>query len=177
MYRSLILSEQGLSPHTAGEQVLQVFPFESKQPQLKLPVVHGASVALADSIADGHACTKSFLTKKLKASQPGSSPHAVILDQQSFPERLDPACWEQSGAPPARRRQPPPAPHGRDGSPRWKASSPGYLLLQNILNDKFCNANQIFFSATLLDTSLSCMITASCQNSLVGKLFRRHAEV
>lgn len=67
--------------------------------------------------------------------------------------------------------------NGCDGRLRGKASFPCYLLPLNIPNDKFWNANQIFFSETSLDTSLSCIIIESCQNSRVAKLSHRHAEV
>lgn len=107
---------------------------------------------------------------------PRTTGHAEIPDQQTTPAPIDSEKKPEnpkSGSGPA---LPCPAEAEAAGGAR-QLSLPCYLPLQNTLKDTFWNANQIFFSETSLDTSLSYIITESCQNSLVGKLFPRHVQV
>lgn len=155
-YGSLILSEQILSPALFHAQLVNrsctSFPSSQSNHSLKSP----SSMA----IARGSQTTSEMarlarrvllLKKKCNAAMqsntrcdPAPTKHSTVhgfRKKQSFPERLD-----QSGTllPSRGSAEAPAAPtdavrtlYRRDGSPRRKASFPCYLLLQNILNDKF----------------------------------------
>lgn len=146
----LILPEQVLPPvlfHAQpANRSCRSFPSSQSNHSLKSP--SSAGVAQSSQRTSEETMMNSFITKKkgkvtMESNihcDPGATEHSTLHRFRKTKVCLQ--GWTSAGpfshpAAPRGWQQPLHTLYGCDGSPSWKASFPCYLLLQNILNDKF----------------------------------------